>query len=193
MDYREPSPEQHRPSEPLAQAAVADMMHRFAERIFVHGTDSPPAKHKSPKEIQYDFNTKAVERLLESTSQDDGSRVAEAYAVFERDDEVADFGQEGHPGTAVVIIINKLLTASPANNPIFQNTWYTFTLEQGGMVDASYSFEFLQGGRPVMETRVSTTMEERLFAAMHGSSDRQRPLFQDDERFLRSLLEHIGR
>ena len=44
-----------------------------------------------------------------------------------------------------------------------------------------------------MNTSVTTSLEERLFQAMRGSSDRHRMLFEDDAAFLRELLDQIGR
>ena len=186
------SPEQRRPSEPLSQRAVRQLMDGFVERLFVHGENRLVRPAMAPREIQYDFSTKAVQLLLERVEHEEGLRVAEAYAVYEREDDANTTLQEAE-GSSVVVIINKLLTASPANNPIFQNTWYTFTADQRGDVEARYAFEFLQGGRPVMDTAVATSLEERLFQAMRGSSDRHRQLFHDDEIFLRKLLDMIGR
>ena len=185
------SPEQPRPSEPLRDQAVRRLMEGYVERLFVHGENRPAGKTAdAPREVQYDFDTKAVQRLLERISNDRDLIVAEAYAVYEREDTAR---ARKSDESSVVIIINKLLTASPAHNPIFQNTWYTFTANSHGGIDASYAFEFLQGGRPVMDTAVATTMEERLFHAMQGSSDRHRQLFHDDEIFLHKLLDMIGR
>jgi hypothetical protein len=189
-----PSPEHGRSSEPLSQRTVRDLMDNYVERLFVHGdTKTPPAGIKAPREIQYDFNTKAVQRLLNQSGQEDGLLVCESYAVYERPGEAAAHDPREDQDESVIIIINKLLTASPANDPIFQNTWYTFTAGEHGDVQGSYAFEFMQGGRLVMDSAVSTTMEERLFQAMQGSSDRHRPLFRDDEAFLRKLLDMIVR
>lgn len=183
-----------RSSEALTESAVADLMDMFVERIFIHGTDIPKNPQVvTPHEIQFDFNTKAVQHILERTGQDDGSLVTEAYAVLEREGEETDRDSRERQGTAVAIFISKLLAASPATDPISQNTWYAFDADRSGRANASYAFEFIQGGRPIMETTVSTTMEERLLGAMYGSSDRQRPLFRDDELLLCSLADLIGR
>lgn len=188
------SPERSRSSEPLNARTVRDLMDNYVERLFVHGdTRAQPAGMKSPREIQFDFNTKEVQRLQNRSGQDDGLLVCEAYAVYERPGEAASYDPREAQDESVVIIINKLLTASPAHDPIFQNTWYTFTANEGGSVQGSYAFEFMQGSRVIMDSAVSTTMEERLFRAMQGSSDRHRPLFRDDEAFLRKLLDMIVR
>lgn len=187
-------PERRQPSEPLSQAAAQALMDDYMERLFVHGSSRQQPDHiVTPQEVQFDFNTKAVQKLLEQLSNDSGIMVAEAYAVYERDSEAAQYDAREARGESVVIIINKLLTASDAKNQMYQNTWYTFTAYEPERVTAAYEYEFIQGDRPVMTTGIATSMEERLFQAMRGSSDRHRPLFQDDVPFLRALLDMIGR
>lgn len=169
-------------------------MDAYMERLFVHGSTRRQPEHiVAPQEVQFDFNTKAVQNLLEQMTNDSGIRVAEAYAVYERDSEAAQYDAKEARGQSVVIIINKLLTASDARNPMYQNTWYTFTAYEPDRVNATYEYEFIQGDRPVMTTGIATSMEERLFQAMRGSSDRHRPLFEDDVPVLRALLDMIGR
>ena len=182
MIGREPSPEQPRPSEPLHDATLRELMDGFTERLFVHGIVQPPTGlEHAPREIQYNFDLEEVQRLLERLTRDEGLFVTEAYAVYERDTR----------DSSINVILAKQLLASPSHDPITEHSWYTFT-DDGGHVDASYGFEFVQNGRTVMDSAISTTMEERLYQAIMGSSDRQRPLFGDDETVLRALLELIG-
>lgn len=169
-------------------------MEQYSERIFVHGSKrARNPRIKMPHEIQYDFDTRTVQTVLDRFEPGQNMAVAEAYAIFEHESDAAEYDAREHQDPSVIIIINRLLLSSPSNNPICQNTWYAFTAEQGGPVRAEYGFEFLQGGRPLLQPPAGLRVEERLARAGRQHEAQHRAVFRDDEPVLRALLDTIGR
>lgn len=169
------------------------MMDEYSERIFIHGTKKTgnPAV-KAPREIYYDFGKTRAQMILDRIATEEDTRVTEAYAIFEYEGEAAVDDPRERQDPAIIIAIDKMLLSSPANNPVFQNTWYTFSSDQNDMVHAEYNFEFLQSGRPVVELPRDVCPEERIAFAGRQHETRRRALFHDDEVLLRALLDTIG-
>lgn len=193
MDYPGSSPNRQGSSEPLGQRSLRDLMEQFSERIFVHGerrAGNPAVK--APKEIYYHFDKTRVQRIVDRTDRDENTTITDAYAIFESEGEAAEYDPRERQDPAIIIAIDKQLLSSPANNPIFQNTWYTLTSNEQGDISAYYGYEFVQNGRPLLELPPDVSPEERISFAGKQYEERNRALFRDDEVLLRTLLDTIG-
>lgn len=193
MTYSESSPNQRRPSEPLSQRVLRDLMDQFSERIFIHGEKrSGNPAIKAPKEIYYHFDKTRAQMILDRVAQEEDTRITEAYAIFESEGDAAVYDPRERQDPSVIIAIDKMLLASPANNPIVQNTWYAFAQDEQGDVSASYGFEFVQGGRALMELPRDAQPDDRIAFAYKQHDEHLRALFHDDEVLLRTLLDTIS-
>lgn len=169
-------------------------MEQFSERVFIHGekrSGSPAIK--APQEIYYYFDKARVQSILDRIARDEDTVISEVYAIFESEGEAAVYDPRERQDPAIIIAIDKMLLSSPANNPIFQNTWYTLTSNEQGDISAYYGYEFVQGGRPLLELPPGLQPEERISFAGKQYDERNRALFRDDEVLLKALLGNIGR